>query len=205
VLAKRFEMANFKAVLLQHRNENSHFVEFAIGKDVALNEITLDSRSDIRAHRSCQSSGQRFCSPEEVVTLRVSRATDGVIEQPALVREQRIEVTDVFLHTLAAHMFKHADRTDGIKGPIVHIAVVLHTNVDSIGKTSVCNAPAGKVGLFFRESDANSVDTVVLRRMHHHRTPTATDIKKPHAGGEVELPAHKIKFRKLRLFKCVVV
>jgi hypothetical protein len=38
VLAEALEVANFKAVRLEHRHEGSYFVQFAIGKDVAIDE-----------------------------------------------------------------------------------------------------------------------------------------------------------------------
>jgi hypothetical protein len=44
VLAKTFKMSNFKAMGLEHRDKRPHFVEFAIGEHVALNERTVDSR-----------------------------------------------------------------------------------------------------------------------------------------------------------------
>jgi len=44
VLAKTFEMSNFKAMGLEHRDKRPHFVKFTIGEHVALNERAVNSR-----------------------------------------------------------------------------------------------------------------------------------------------------------------
>ena len=98
-------------------------------------------------------------------------------------------------------MLEHSDRADGVERPIVHVAVVLHADLDAVLEPGFANRASGPIGLALREGDADGVHAVVLRRVHDHAAPSAADVEQPHAGLEPELAADQLVLRRLRVFQ----
>ena len=193
MLAERLEVAYLEAGLLQHRHHHADLVQLAVGEHVALDQIAVDPGGQVGSEGGGQSAAQGLRPPQGAFSLRVAGTGDGVVEQASLRREEREQRGGVGLESLAPDVLEHADRADGVEGPVGHVAVVLDADLHQVVEAGLLDPLSGQLGLFDRQGDAHRRHAVVLSGVEHHRAPAAPDVEQAHARRQAQLATDEVE------------
>ena len=81
------------------------------------------------------------------------------------------------------------------------LAVVLNADLDPVGEARVGDSLPRQLCLILRERDADRLNAVALRRMHHEAAPATADVEHPLALLQRELRADEVELRLLGLLQ----
>ena len=85
-----------------------------------------------------------------------------MVEQPAArAHAARSSVAKYSSSSRRADVLEHADRADRVERAVVHVAVVLHADLDAVVEPGVVHRAPRPLGLALRERDADRVHAVV--------------------------------------------
>jgi len=122
-----------------------------------------------------------------------------MVEQPAARAQQREQVLRVSCQHRLTHMLGHADAGNRVKGPVVHVAVVLDPDLHLIADTLFDRPAPGIGGLLSRESNADSLDAIIAGSVADKGSPPTTDVDNAHARLKSELARHQVILGQLGL------
>ena len=204
MLAQALEVAHLEAVRLEERHHRAHLVQFAVGKDVALDKGAADLR------RSSQPQGDLHLSSGLAefggVGVRVEgdRAPDRVVEEAPARSEQVEELLGVGGERSSPDVLGHADRADGVEGAVGDVAEILDPELDEVRDARGAGPLSGVALLGLGQRHADDPRAVGRRGVDRHRPPATADVEEAHAGSELQLARHEIDLASLRVFEAVV-
>jgi len=100
-----------------------------------------------------------------------------MVEQAAAGCEQREQPLEVHLKLREADVFEHADRADGVEGPVGHVAVVLAANFHLAAETGLGDAFGRQLRLRFRQGHPDTPGAVVAGGVQEHGAPPAANVE----------------------------
>ena len=122
-----------------------------------------------------------------------------MVEQATTRAEQVVQVREVLAELRQADVLEHADGADRVEAT-VDVAVVLDAELDTVDPGRGRRAARVR-RLVLRQRDADRLDAVMPRRVHHHAAPPTPDVEESHARPQPELAADEVVLRGLGLFE----
>ena len=173
VVAQALHVTGLEPRALDRRDDRADLVEVGIGEHVAVEE---------------RGPGQP-AAPERRTAHRVVHEPPSRPQEPEHRGRVGVEI--------AAHVLEHADRADGVVGPVVDGPVVLVAHLHPVGEPRLRDGLAGPVDLLLGERDRRDGHTVLPRRVDRHRPPAAAAVEQVHARPQVELAADQLVLQPL--------
>ena len=119
-------------------------------------------------------------------------AEDGVVEEQAVVGEQRADLAHVGRDVVEADRLVHADRGDLVVGAAgLHVVGELERHLPAEAEPRHLGLGIGQ--LLLRQRHAVRLDAVVLGRMAEQRAPAAADVEEALAGLQAQLAADHVE------------
>src|SRR5579871_4391135 len=169
MLAQTLHVAHFQACLLRRFEGGMDRFQFAIGKDVTLREWLASWFALPAAQR------------------------DAVIEKDAASPQERIRLLKIQRQHSAADVLKHTDADQLIERPR-DFAIILILDAAAILQPSLADTLLGQIDLLPAQRDAQRVDAVLLRGVHHQPSPTAPDVQQTIARQKTQFATEIIQF-----------
>ena len=178
VLAQVLLVPDLEARVVHERDQVAGPLELAVGEDVPVDEPLLaDGR------------------------LEVVRPGDAVVEQPAAGVQLAVQVGEVALEVVLAHVLRQPDRADGVEARLRDVPVVQVPHLGEPGQPFPLDRGLRPGGLLGGQRDPEGLDAVLPRGVHDHPAPAAADVEQPHARPEPELAGDQVELVDLRLFQ----
>ena len=171
-------MPHLEAGVVHVRDQVAGSLELAVGEDVPVDEPALADGG-----------------------LDVVRPGDAVVQQPASDLQLPEQEREVGRQVLLADVFGQADRADRVEAGLRHVAVVQVAHLGEPGQPLPLDRRLGPGSLLGGQRDAERLDAVLPRRVHHHPAPAAADIEQPHALAQPQLARDQVELILLRLLQ----
>ena len=132
MLAQALQMTHLEPGCLHRGHDTADFMELSVREHVPVGEVTPEPR----------------CREAAVVhPTRVRRAADAVVQQSTFWSQQAPAPAEVMVELGETYVLEHADRTDGVVGPVIDVAKVAEADLDSIGEAELGGALARELSL----------------------------------------------------------
>jgi hypothetical protein len=178
VLAQVLLVPDLEAGVVHERDQVAGSLELPVGEHVAVDEPGLaDGR------------------------LGVVGPGDAVVEQPPAGLQLAEQEREVGREVLLADVLGQADGADRVEAGLGHVAVVQVPHLGQARQALALDGGLAPGGLLRGQRDAEGLDAVLPRGVHHHAAPAAADVQQPHALMQAQLARDQVELVGLRLFQ----
>ena len=118
--------------------------------------------------------------------------------------QEAMDRLEIGLVIVDANSLEHADGGDGVETLGFQIIVVDDLHAHLVGEAARGDLFARQRRLLHRESDAQSLNAIMLRRMADQRAPAAADVQMPRARLEAQFAADHVELVELGLVDVIM-
>ncbi len=179
MLAQRLHVADLEAGPLQFADGAADRGQFAVGKDVGVDELVHPVG----------------------LFVRLRGAGDLMVQQPPAGAQQGVQGAGVVPVAVRSDVFGHPDGGNGVIGAVLDVPVVLDPQLDEVGQALFRDPLAAVRGLLPGERDAGDLDAVLAGGVQRHGAPAAADVQQAVSGLQGEFAADQVELVALGLLQ----